>query len=248
MAPGNHLKTVLSSKISNILRQEIYENTIKVGTHLNEAAIAARFNISRGPLRDAIHILENEGLVETPPNGRTVVIGFSTKQVIEYYDLRYYLESEAIRKILSEPEDKSYYDWLNDLEQLLNESKQYLKYNDKDLFTTADYAFHLSIHTRANNTICIQIWKMLANMSLTIMEMNKRYLADKYIIDLGATYEYHDKIFLSIKNRDLDMAFENLKMHFQKGKETYSKIIEDVAGLPSMSKSSKYARTAVKLL
>lgn len=240
MAGSTQLKTVLSSKIANILRQEIYENTIKVGEHLNEAAIAARLGISRGPLRDAIHILENEGLVKTQPNGRTFVVGISTSGISEYYELRYYLESEAIRKILSEPEDKSYHDWLNDLEQLLNESKAYLKYNDKDLFTTADYQFHLSIHTKANNTISIQVWKMLANMSMTIMEMNKRYLADKYVHDLSATFEYHDKILLSLKNRDLDMALKNLQIHLQIGKETFLKIIENVANIPSKSKSYLY--------
>ena len=169
MTVSTQLKTVLSSKIANILRQEIYENTIKVSEHLNEAAIAARLGISRGPLRDAIHILENEGLVKTPPNGRTVVMGFTAKEISEYYGLRYYLESEAIRKILSEPEDKSYHDWLNELEQLLNESKAYLRYDDKDFSTTADFQFHLSIHNRANNTIFNQVWKMLANMSITIM-------------------------------------------------------------------------------
>lgn len=237
MAGSAQLKTVLSSKIANILRQEIYENIIKVGEHLNEAAIAARLGTSRGPLRDAIHILENEGLVKTPPNGRTFVVGFSTREIIEYYELRYYLESKAIHKILSEPESQSYHDWLNDLEQLLNESKAYLKYDDKYLFATADFQFHLSIHTRANNTISIQVWKMLANMSITIIEMNKRYLADKYIHDLNATFEYHDKILLSLKNRDLDMALKNLQIHLQKGKETFLKIIESVANMTSKSKS-----------
>jgi GntR family transcriptional regulator of gluconate operon len=245
MAVSTQLKTVLSSKIANILRQEIYENTIKSGEHLNEAVIATRLGISRGPLRDAIHILENEGLVKTPPNGRSAVVGFSAKQITEYYELRYYLESETIRKILSEPEDKSYHDWLNDLEQLLNESKEYLKYDDKDLFTTADYHFHLSIHTRANNTICIQVWKMLANISMTIMEMNKRYLADKYIHDLNATFEYHDKILLSLKNRDLDMALKNLQIHLQKGKETFLKIIENAANTPLKSRPHKYERLQV---
>ena len=237
MAASTQLKTVLSSKIANILRQEIYKNTIKVGTHLNEAVIAARLGISRGPLRDAIHILENEGLVKTPSNGRSIAIGFSTKEINEYYELRYHLESEAIRKILSEPEDESYRDWLNDLEQLLNESKQYLKYNDKDLFTTADYHFHLSVLTRANNTISIQVWKMLANMSMTIMEMNKRYLVDKYIHDLSTTYEFHDKILLSLKNRDLDMALKNLQIHFQKGRDTYSKIIKSVTKMQNVNQS-----------
>ena len=236
MAGSTQLKTILSSKIANILRQEIYENTIKVGEHLNEGAIAARLGTSRGPLRDAILILENEGLVKTPPNGRTVVAGISAKEITEYYELRYYLESKAIIKILSEPENQSYHNWLNDLEQLLNESKAYLKYDDKDFSTTIDFQFHLSIHTRANNTIFIQVWKMLANMSITIMEINKRYFADKYINDLNATFEYHDKILLSLKNRDLDMALKNLQIHMQKGKEAFLKIIENVANMPSRSK------------
>ncbi len=238
MAISTQLKTGLSSKIAGMLRQEIYERTIKVGEHLNEVALAARFGISRGPLRDAIRILENEGLVKTPPNGRTTVMEFSEKEITEYYGLRYYLESEAMRKILSEPEDKSYHVWLNDIEQLLNDSKQYLKYYDKDLFTITDYRFHLSIQTRANNTISIQVWKMLANMSMTIMEMNKRYLADKYIHELNATFEYHDKILLNLKNHDLNTALGNLQIHLQIGKETFLKIIESVTNMPLRSKIS----------
>ena len=73
---------------------------------------------------------------------------------------------------------------------------------------------------------------MLANISMTIMEMNKRYLADKYIHGLNATFEYHDKILLSLKNRDLDMALKNLQIHLQKGKETFLKIIENAANTP----------------
>jgi len=236
MAVSTQLKTALSSKTADILRQEIYENTIKVGVHLNEAAIAARLGISRGPLRDAIHILENEGLVKTPPNGRTFVVGFSTKEITEYYELRYYLESRAILKILSEPEDQSYHDWLNDLEQLLKESRTYLKYNNKNLSPTADFQFHLSIQTRANNTIFIQVWKMLANMSLTIIEINKQYFADKYTNDLNAAFEYHDKILLSLKNRNPDMALKNLQAHMQIGKEAFLKIIENLASMPSRPK------------
>ncbi len=245
MTVSTQLKTVLSSKIADILRREIYENTIKVGEHLNETAIAAKLGISRGPLRDAIHILENEGLVKTPSNGRTYVVGFSTKEITEYYELRYYLESRAILKILSEPEDQSYRDWLNDLEQLLNENKTYLRNNDKNLSSTTDFQFHLSIQTRANNTIFIQVWKMLANMSLTIIEINKRYFADKYINELNAGFEYHDKILLSLKNRDPDMALKNLQIHMQKGKEAFLKIIEDVSNMPSSSKSYLYGGSRV---
>lgn len=139
MAVSTKLKTVLSSKIVNILQQEIYENIIKVGEHFNETAIAFRLGISSDPLRDVIRILENEGFVSTPPNGRTIVMDFLPKEVAEYYELRYYLESQAIRKILSGPEDRSYQYWLKKREELLARSRQYLKYEDKELFAEADY-------------------------------------------------------------------------------------------------------------
>ena len=238
MPVNTQLKTVLSSKIANILRQEIYENTIKVGQHLNEVAIAARFGISRGPLRDAIKILENEGLVKTPPNGRTFVIGFSSKEITEYYELRYYLESEAIRKILSEPEDISYRQWLNELEQLIFKSKSYIKYDDKDLYTSIDYRFHRLIQEKAGNTLAIQVWKMLSNISMTIMEMNKRYLADKYVEDLNNTYSYHDRILESLKNRNLEQALQNLKIHLEKGRDTFLIIIESVKGITEIKSRS----------
>lgn len=237
MTANIQLKTALSSKIANILRQEIYENTIKVGTHLNEVAIAARLGISRGPLRDAIRILENEGLVKTPSNGRTFVVGFSTNEITEYYELRYYLESKAILKILSEPENQSYRDWLLSLEQLLKESKTYLNYSDKNFSAAKDFQFHFSIQTRANNTIFIQVWKMLDNMSLTIIEICNRYFADKYINDLNEAFKYHDKILVSLKNRDPDMALKNLQIHMQKSKDAFLKIIESVVNMPFKLKS-----------
>jgi GntR family transcriptional regulator, gluconate operon transcriptional repressor len=237
MAANIQLKTALSSKIANILRQEIYENTIKVGTHLNEVAIAARLGVSRGPLRDAIHILENEGLVKTPPNGRTFVVGFSIKEITEYYELRYYLESKAILKILSEPDNQSYRDWLSGLEQLLNENKTYLNYNDKNFSAVTDFQFHHYIQTRANNTIFFQIWKMLNNMSLTIIEICNRYFTDRYINNLNAAFKYHDKILVSLKNRDPDMALKNLQVHMQKSKEAFLKIIESVVNMPFKLKS-----------
>jgi DNA-binding GntR family transcriptional regulator len=228
---NTQLKTALSSKVANILRQEIYENKIEVGEHLNEVAIAARFGISRGPLREAIRILESEGLVKTPPNGRTIVIGFSENEIIEYYKLRYFIESEAIKKILLEPEDASHYDWLISLEELIRENKQYLKNNYKNTFAEVDYQFHLSINTRANNKISLQLWKLLANMSMTIIEMNKQYMAENYADGLVDALKYHEKILMNLKKRDLDKVLDSLKSHMQKGEDTFCSIIKNIPHL-----------------
>lgn len=222
-------KMTTALKIANTLRLEIYKNKLKAGHHLNEKSLALEFGTSRGPVRDAIRLLESEGIVNTPPNGRTIVLGFSVSEIDDYYNLRYLLESEAIKKILQSPQNKSYGEWIENLEYILDKSKLYLSMNNEDeKFRALDYKFHLSILHRADKKLFTQIWKTLANMSLTIMETNKKYLSNKYLDEIISTFEYHDKIFIGLKQRDLQLALTNLKIHLQKGSETFARIMESV--------------------
>lgn len=231
------IKTALPSKIANMLRREIYENTLKAGDHLNETLIASRMGVSRGPVRDALRILESEGLVDTPPNGRTVVQGFSIREIADYYNLRYHLESEAITKIIQDDHGPSYKQWLANLEQLVSDSKVYLEQNNEEMFSIADFEFHLALLNRAGNRISVQVWKMLANMSRTIMEMNKRYLSNLQLHNIQDTFAFHDRILTGLKNKDLAMALECLNQHLMKGTETYALIMEQVSGLKGHSKT-----------
>jgi len=145
-----NLKTKLSQKISDILRQEILQNKITEGDHFNEAVLAERFGVSRGPIREALRILETEGLVVTPPNGRTLAHQFTPDDIDSYYNLRYFIESESIKKILAAPADDSYWQWIDEMEQRLLKSREYLDSNDEGSFTQMDSEFHLSILTKAN--------------------------------------------------------------------------------------------------
>jgi GntR family transcriptional regulator of gluconate operon len=228
---GATIKTALPSKIANMLRREIYENTLKAGDHLNETQIANRMGVSRGPVRDALRILESEGLVDTPPNGRTVVLGFSIREIADYYDLRYHLESEAITKIILSENNSSYKSWLKNLEQLVSDSRVYLEMNNEEMFSIADFEFHLALLNQAGNRISVQVWKMLANMSRTIMEMNKRYLSNLQLHNIQDTFAYHDRILIGLKTRNLEMALESLKQHLMKGTETYALIMEQVSDM-----------------
>ena len=232
------VKTALPSKIANLLRREIYENTLKAGDHLNESQIASRMGVSRGPVRDAMKILESEGLVDTPPNGRTVVLGFTIKEIIDYYDLRYHLESEAITKIILSEYDSSYKNWIRHLEQIVSASRIHLEQHNEEMFTVTDFEFHLAILRRADNRISMQVWKLLANMSRTLMEMNKSYLANLQLHNVKETFAHHDRILLGLKTRNLEMALDSLKHHLTNGTATYSLIMEQVSDIKEQTKTA----------
>ncbi|MEA5004240.1 MAG: GntR family transcriptional regulator [Christensenella sp.] len=227
----NNLKTNLAQRISDILRQEILGNEINEGDRFNETELATRFGVSRGPIREALRLLEMEGLVMTPSNGRSIATGFTPSDIDGYYDLRYFIESESIKKILSKPADDEYWAWIKEMERLLDQSRVHLELNNEGVFTDLDGEFHRAIIMQANFKVYIHVWKITNNLSRSIMEMNRTYIMQQQLHNLRKTFTFHDNILMGLKNRDLDFTLTNLRAHVEKGVETYLTIIKHLSDL-----------------
>ncbi|HEX4099783.1 MAG TPA: GntR family transcriptional regulator [Pseudonocardiaceae bacterium] len=77
------------------LRQAIRGGQFVPGEHLGEVELATRLGVSRTPIREALRLLEAQGLVEILPNKGARVIRWSIEDLEEIYDLRSMLESHA---------------------------------------------------------------------------------------------------------------------------------------------------------
>ncbi|MPV50397.1 FCD domain-containing protein [Pseudactinotalea sp. HY160] len=80
------------------LRSQIYNGLLAPGTRLIEREIAAEFDVSRLPVREALRALANEGLVEHLTARGMSVCQLSHRQVSELYDVREVLEQLAARQ------------------------------------------------------------------------------------------------------------------------------------------------------
>jgi len=78
------------------LRQAILNGEVEAGAPISQLKLSRELGISRGPLREALRMLEREGLVESEPNHRTRVVGFSVVDLEQLYAMRIALESLAI--------------------------------------------------------------------------------------------------------------------------------------------------------
>lgn len=80
------------------LRDAILSGSLEPGYALREAELAARFGVSKTPLRDALVRLQSEGLVSIPPFRSAVVTGYSREDLREIYGVRELLEGMCARE------------------------------------------------------------------------------------------------------------------------------------------------------
>src|SRR3954451_19955448 len=78
----------LVAKIATEIAGRIVDGSLPPGADLNSVDLAARFGTSRTPVREALMLLEKEGLVEIPPRRRPRVVRFSLRDIEEIYEVR----------------------------------------------------------------------------------------------------------------------------------------------------------------
>lgn len=79
------------------LRESILNGTLPPGETLSQVQLASKLGVSRGPLREAVRMLQREGLVEAELNRRGRVSSFSIDDLEQLYAMRIVHESLAIR-------------------------------------------------------------------------------------------------------------------------------------------------------
>jgi DNA-binding GntR family transcriptional regulator len=87
----------LAEQIAERLRKDVLAGRLAAGARLSQEALAAQFNVSRVPIRDALLQLQAEGLVVAQPRAGSTVAELSAADLEELYDMRLALEPPVAR-------------------------------------------------------------------------------------------------------------------------------------------------------
>src|SRR3954464_11853094 len=139
------------------VREAILEGEIAPGTVMSQVALADELGVSRTPLREALRMLQSEGLVDARANRRVMVTPISATDLEELVVMRVALETEAIRLSVSrlEPED------IAALEGRLAEMAHFAQAKDYERGQAPHVAFHRGLTAPAGG----RMNAMLAQMS-----------------------------------------------------------------------------------
>lgn len=88
------------------LRRLISDGELRPGTVIRLDAVARALEVSRIPVREALKVLEGEGLVTHRPRGDYEVPSLRAEEIHEIYRLRALLESEALHSLPGQPDEQ----------------------------------------------------------------------------------------------------------------------------------------------
>jgi DNA-binding GntR family transcriptional regulator len=138
------------------VRTAILDGELAPGTVMSQVALAEELGISRTPLREALRLLQGEGLVEAEHNRRVRVAPMTPRDLEELYVLRVTLEAEALRLSVPQltPED------IARLEGHMAEMAHYAQVKDHHRWTVPHYQFHRALTAHAGERVNVVLGQM----------------------------------------------------------------------------------------
>ncbi|MBB3112024.1 GntR family transcriptional regulator of gluconate operon [Paenibacillus phyllosphaerae] len=190
----------LGDSIACELRLQIIRGIIKSGEVISENRIAADFNTSRSPVREALKSLSNEGLIRLERMG-AVVLGLSMTDVEELYDVRYLIESFAQQRLATADTENL----LASLRQMIDKMELAVKHKDIVEFSYLDFSFHEAIITASKHTRILHLWKSIRLIVLTVMLITTEEVFGKGEDKLAMVIQKHRTIIEGLASQDVNI-------------------------------------------
>lgn len=150
----------LPQMVADRIVEAIGDRRIGPGQRIFELDLAEQLAVSRVPVREALRVLESQGLVKAEPRRGVHVIAFDDRWAMEIYDTRTALETVAAQRTAQNlrraPELKQR------LATALANIEEAARAQDRTLINRADLAFHTEIYALSESPLLKTLWAAMA--------------------------------------------------------------------------------------
>jgi len=197
--PASRTEVVLEEIRRGILTRELLP-----GQPLVEADLAQRLGVSKTPVREALKVLSNSGLVTFSPYKGASVCVVDAELAKSVYDVRMVLEPEAVRRTV-ERHDTALFD---DAAEALKEASAAITEKDQAALSLLNRRFHRALYRGCGNPLLVSILDDLkdraALISVVGWEANPSWKKE---------WNEHKAVLAAAKKGDADGAAELLRNH-----------------------------------
>lgn len=202
LTPPRRRSTV--EHIADELRAAVMSGHLSPGTQLGEADLAERFEVSRGPLREAMQRLVSEGILHAIVNRGVFVSELTLEDVIDVYRTRAVIERGALEIVIAERREET----CRALEPSLQAMRTAAERGDGPALSDADQEFHEAIVTCSGSPRLIRAMRTLVvETRMCLGELQTTYP------DLGAQVREHEELREAIRAESATRAKDLLLAH-----------------------------------
>ncbi len=199
------------------IREGILLGKLSPDERLMEMHLANELGVSRTPVREALRLLETDGLVKMIPNKGAIVAKISPRDLLEVMEVRLALEQLAVRKACRSITLLQ----LNQMRSALSRFRESLELNDRAGSARSDEEFHRIIADAAQN-------RMLQTLLSQIREQVFRYRLESLKAESAhkELVRQHEQILTSLEERDEEKAQTFMREHIRMQLENIRKLLE----------------------
>jgi DNA-binding GntR family transcriptional regulator len=197
----------LSDDVARQLRQAVLDGRLAPGQRIVERDIAEAMGTSRGPVRDALRLLENEGLVIRYPHRGTYVARLTLEDAEEIYSLRQALEMLAVEYVIERASSEQ----LDELDELIRSMERMMETGyDQYEATDIDIEFHVALCRISGHTRLLAAWETLKEQ-FRVFLLAHRTLKPRDFEERAVLW--HRRIVGALRQRDIELARQVMHEH-----------------------------------
>jgi DNA-binding GntR family transcriptional regulator len=218
-------RRVLMDDVTDAIREAILSGKLTAGTRLIEDDLAAQLNVSRGPIRQAIFRLQQEGLVVHETHRGASVATVASDDIAEIYSLRTALERLAVEQACRKATTAD----LEPLEAILVLFRSIPRTDiTRKRVAELDMEFHDALFRAARHQRLYRTWQTLRSQVMVFLLLRDA-LPDDY---LDSWHRDHKGLLDLIRARDVGAAVTASEQHIGGAYERLQVMLQKNGGLP----------------
>ncbi|MBB3665025.1 MULTISPECIES: GntR family transcriptional regulator [Prauserella salsuginis group] len=191
----------LREQVRDILHARIAEGELRPGDRLLEHDLAAELGISRVPVREAIRMLQSEGLLEVlPRRGGVFVRSLNRRELEELFDVREALEVLAARRAVEQAGSRR----AGRMGELAEQARAALRAGETEEMFRANAAFHDELVALAGNELLMSMLEPLHGRLAWLFRLN---------LEPERVCREHEELHAAIVREDAEAAAEVALRH-----------------------------------
>ncbi|GAA4194561.1 GntR family transcriptional regulator [Microbacterium oryzae] len=200
----------LGAQVADIIRQRIVRGELRPGDRLTEEGVAEEFQVSRGPVRDAVSQLSYEGLVEVRRPRGIYIIGLTADDVEQLYSLRAALERLAVNRAAEVRDDEAWQPMRDCVERMAAAADE----GDHPAFQRADVRFHSLFYEMARHPRLLATWRQYEPTFAALLDVTINHDDD-----LHESAEAHRRLYDLVRGEDRGALERELVDHLKRAED-----------------------------